>query len=143
MDLKSNKKYLENCKNSQNRFKRPLLLIMLCRRRKEKRNTTKKGFSSSVKVTYSVPSGLRPFWATKSPLIMIKNAFYFTLKPFPFYFCLEILVRQQKRLHWRDKVNFKIYNVIAWLNNNYNRHTDQYPKKQRQSGNKIWSITRI
>ena len=46
-------------------------------------------------------------------------------------------------LDWKDKVNFKIYDVTTWLTNNYNTHIAQYLAKQRQPGNETWSINRI
>ena len=73
-------------------------------------------------------SGLRQFVATESPLKMIKNAFYFTLKSL---FVLEILTllfwlcgHIEKRFDWKDKVNFKIYDVIIWSINNCNTHIE-------------------
>ena len=57
---------------------------------------------------------------------MIKSAFYFTskalfvLKIFEFFSLL--FGRLAKRLDWKDKVNFKIYDVIAWFTNNCNTH---------------------
>ena len=35
----------------------------------------------------------------------------------------------EKRLDWKDKVNFKIYFVTAWLTNNSNTHITQYLEK--------------
>ena len=35
----------------------------------------------------------------------------------------------EKRLDQKDNVNFKIYDVTAWLINNCNTHIDQYLKK--------------
>ena len=65
-------------------------------------------------------SGLRKFLKAESSLKMMKNAFYFTLKAL---FALKIF----KFLFWlfghaensliKKKVNFKIYNVTAWLTN--------------------------
>ena len=34
-----------------------------------------------------------------------------------------------KRLDKKDKVNFEIYDVTAWLTNNYNRHSVEYLTK--------------
>ena len=57
---------------------------------------------------------------------MIKNDFYFILKAL---FVLKVF----KYLYWlfghvyeKDKVNFEIYDVTAWLTNNYNTHIAQY-----------------
>ena len=36
---------------------------------------------------------------------------------------------RKKRLDWKDKVIFKIYDVTAWLTNNYNPHIAQYLTK--------------
>ena len=59
--------------------------------------------------------------ATESSLKMMKNAFYFTseatfvLKIFKiFFYCVA------KQLDKKDKINFKIYDVITWLTNNCN-----------------------
>ena len=71
-------------------------------------------------------SGLTQFLATESSLEMMKNGFYFTskalfvLKIFKFLFWLFGHV--SKRLDLKDKVNFKFYDVLAWLTNNYNKH---------------------
>ena len=37
-------------------------------------------------------------------------------------FCLDFLVMLKKRFDYKDKVNFKIYDVTTWLINNYNTH---------------------
>ena len=50
----------------------------------------------------------------------MKNAFYFMLKA---VFVLEIFtlfVYVEKRLDKKADVNFKIYDVIDWVTNNYN-----------------------
>ena len=64
---------------------------------------------------------------------MMKNAFYFTLKaPFvlkTFKFLSWLLGPVAKRLDKKDKVNFKFYDVTAWLANNCNTHIGQYLKK--------------
>ena len=62
---------------------------------------------------------------------MMKNAFYFILKS---YFvlktfidsCLNFLDMQKRRFDEKDKVNFEIYDVTAWLTKNYNTHIAQY-----------------
>ena len=41
-------------------------------------------------------------------------------------FCLEFLIMQKKWLDQKNKVNFKIYDVTAWLTNNYNTYIAQY-----------------
>ena len=58
-------------------------------------------------------------------------------------FCLHFLVMQNKWLDQKEKVNFKIYDVTAWLTNNYNIRIAQYLKKERQPANEIWSVNRI
>ena len=78
-------------------------------------------------------SGLRQFLATESPLKMMKNGFYctsksvFVLKVSGFLSCPFVHVA--KRLDEKDKVNFKIYEVTAWLTNNCNTHSMQYLEK--------------
>ena len=49
----------------------------------------------------------------------------------------------KKRLDQKDKINFKIHDVTAWLTNNYNTHIAQYITKQTQRDNETWSINRI
>ena len=44
-------------------------------------------------------------------------------------FVLAFWPCRKKRLDYEDKVNFKIYDVTAWLTNNYNTHTVQYLTK--------------
>ena len=71
-------------------------------------------------------SDLRQCLATESPLKIMKNAFYFTSKaPFVLkifkifsWFFSHVL----KRLDWKDKVNFKFYDVIAWLTNYFSTY---------------------
>ena len=62
-------------------------------------------------------SGLRQFLVTESPLKLIKNA-YFTLKSLfvlkIFKFLSWLFDQVEKRLDWKDEVNFKIYNVTTW-----------------------------
>ena len=64
---------------------------------------------------------------------MMKNAFYFILEALfilkIFKFCLKFFVIYRKRVDLKDKVNFKIYNVTAWLSNNYNMRIAQYLMK--------------
>ena len=62
---------------------------------------------------------------------MIKKAFYFTSKARFVFKILNFLFLlfgdAAKQLHKKDKVNFKfIYNVTAWLTNNYNTHIAHY-----------------
>ena len=66
-----------------------------------------------------------------SPLKMMKNALYFILKAL---FVLKIFrflsfwaCREKNDLIGKiPKLNFKIYNVTAWLTKNYNTHIRQY-----------------
>ena len=64
----------------------------------------------------------------------MKNAFYFilkglfVLKMFKFL-CVDALAMQKKRLDLKDKVNFKIDYVTAWLTKNYSTHIAQYLPK--------------
>ena len=67
----------------------------------------------------------------------MKNAFYFILKALfvlnIFGFCLDLLIMQKKGLDEKDKVNFKIYDVTAWLAKNYNPYFAQYLTKDNQT----------
>ena len=77
----------------------------------------------------------------------MKNAFYFTLKALfvlkIFKFLPRLFGHVEKRFDWKDKVNFKIYNVTAWLSSNFNAHIAQYLKKQKESDNETWSVNSI
>ena len=59
------------------------------------------------------------FLTTESPLKIMKNAFYVTLKilfVLKVFKCLSLLFDHVgKRLDWKDKVNFKIDEIVAWL----------------------------
>ena len=76
------------------------------------------------------PFGSWQFWAAESPLKVMTNAFYFTSKAlfvFKMYKFLSWLFGQvTKLLDKKDKINFKFYNVTAWLTNNCNIHNAQY-----------------
>ena len=52
------------------------------------------------------------------------------------------MAKLKKRLHQKDKINFKIYEVATWLTNNGNTHIAQYLTK-KQPDNETWSIDRI
>ena len=58
-----------------------------------------------------------------------KNSFYFILKAV-FVFKISILVLPfwsfRRKRGQKDKVNFGIYDVRAWLTNNYNIYIAQY-----------------
>ena len=81
----------------------------------------------------SALSGLRQFLTAESPLKVMTNAFYFTstalfiLKIFKFL--SRLFDHVAKRLDKKDKVNFKFYDVPAWLSNNFNTHIAQYLEK--------------
>ena len=60
-----------------------------------------------------------------------------------FKFLCWLFYRVKKRLDYKDKVNFKIYDVTAWLTNNYNTHIAQYLTRWRQLGNEFWTGNRI
>ena len=59
--------------------------------------------------------------------------FYFFLKPFfvlkIFNFLSLLFGHVEKQLDQKEKVNFKIYDITAWLRNNCNIHIAQYLKK--------------
>ena len=64
---------------------------------------------------------------------MIKNASYFTAKALfvlkIFKFLSRLFGHVAKRLDKKDKVNFKFYDVTAWLKDNRNAHIAQYFEK--------------
>ena len=78
-------------------------------------------------------SGLRHFLAAESFLKMMKNAFYFTSEALFFLkifnFMSWLFGQVAKRLHKKDKVNSKSYDVTAWLTNSCNTHIALYLKK--------------
>ena len=78
-------------------------------------------------------SGQRQFLAAESPLKMMKNAFYFTSKALfllkIFKFLSWLFGHVAKWLDKKDKINFKFYDVTAWLTNNCNTHIAQYLEK--------------
>ena len=71
--------------------------------------------------------------AAESPLKMMKNALYFTLKALLvlkiFKFLSWLFGQVAKRLDKKDKINFKFYDATAWLTNNCNTHIAQYLEK--------------
>ena len=81
----------------------------------------KRLFRSSFKLKGAL-SGLRQFMATESRLKTMKNTFYFTSKALfvlkIFKFLSWLFGHVVKRLDKKDKVNFKFYDVTAWLRNN-------------------------
>ena len=64
---------------------------------------------------------------------MIKNGFIFMSKSLfvlkIFKFLSWLFGHVAKRLDKKDKVNFKFYDVMAWLTNNCNTHIAEYLKK--------------
>ena len=63
----------------------------------------------------------------------MKTGFYVTLKAF---FALKIfkflswrIGHVEKRLDYKDNINFKIYDVTTWVINNCNTHNAQYLTK--------------
>ena len=78
-------------------------------------------------------SGLKQLLTTESRLKMIKNAFYFISKVFfvpkIFQFLSWLFGHVAKWLDKKDKVNFKFYEVTAWLANNCNTNIVQYFEK--------------
>ena len=81
----------------------------------------------------SALSGLRKYLATKSPLQVMKNDFYFTLKALSvlkiFRFLFSLFGHVEKLLDYKNKANFKIYDVTTWSTDNCNIHIAQYFKK--------------
>ena len=66
-------------------------------------------------------------------LNMIKNAFFFVLKPRfvlrYLNFCPNFFGHVGKSLDKKAEVNFKNYDVIYWETNSYNRYIAQHGKK--------------
>ena len=77
----------------------------------------------------------------------MKNVFYFTLKTLFVFkmskFLCELFGHIEKRLCWKDEVNFKIYDFTDWETKNCNTYINQYLKKNGQSNNEIWTVNRI
>ena len=71
--------------------------------------------------------------ATESPLKMMKNAFYLTLKAYfvsRLFKLLSLLFDHvEKRFDSQDKVNFKFHDATTWETNICNTHITQYLKK--------------
>ena len=65
-----------------------------------------------------VLSGLKQFLATESPLKVMKNAFYFTLKALfvlkIYKFLSWLFGHVKKRVDEKGKVNFRIFDVTIW-----------------------------
>ena len=86
--------------------------------------------SFSLTSDFRLPKKLFFICFNEIPLKMMKNASHFILKAVfilkIFKFCLDFLVMKEKRLDLKDMIDFKIYDVTAWLTNNYNTHITQY-----------------
>ena len=46
----------------------------------------------------------------------------------------------KKRLDQKDKVNFKIHDVTAWVTNNHNKHIAQYLTKKSNQAMKLGQL---
>ena len=83
----------------------------------------------------------------ESPLKVMKNDYYFILKAIfvlkIFKFLSWLFDHYQKTAWLKDKVNFKIYDVITWWANNWNTYITQYLTKKRQQDKETWSNNRI
>ena len=77
-----------------------------------------------------------------NPFKNIKNAFYFILKTLlvleTFKFLCWFFGLVKERLDYKDKADFKNYDVTVWSINNYITHKGQYLTKERQPDNEIW-----
>ena len=77
-------------------------------------------------------------WKT---LKMMKNVFLFHLKAlFVVKICKFLswlFDHVEKRLDSKNKINFKIYDVTAWLTNNCNTHIYQYLKSKSNQATKF------
>ena len=76
---------------------------------------------------------------------MLKNAFYFTSKALfflkVFNFLSWLFGRVAKQLDLRDKVNFKIYGVTAWLTNNCNTNIARISRSKGNQAIKFGQLT--
>ena len=82
-------------------------------------------FKVVFKGTFSF-SGLRQFETTENPLKVMKNAFYFTSKALfilkMFKFLSWHFSHAAKPLDQNNKVDYKFYDITAWLANNRNTY---------------------
>ena len=85
-------------------------------------------FSIIHKILKGALSGLRQILAAESPLKIMKNTFYFMSEAL-FILKSWLFGHAAKCLDKKDKVNFKFYDVTAWLTNNCNTHIAQYLEK--------------
>ena len=72
---------------------------------------------------------------TKNVYLILKALFVFKMFKVLSWLFGDI----RKRLYKKAKVDLKIYDVCSWEPNNRNANITQYLKKQRTSGNEIWS----
>ena len=72
---------------------------------------------------------------TKNVYLILKALFVFKMFKVLSWLFDDI----RKRLYKKAKVDLKIYDVYSWEPNNRNANITQYLKKQRTSGNEIWS----
>ena len=95
----------------------------------------KVGLSPSKKKFFASMIALQKWW----------KMFISSLKLFSFSrylnFC-RLFGHVEKTAWLKNKVNYEIHDVTAWLTN-YNTHISQYLPNQRQPDNKIWSVNRI
>ena len=84
---------------------------------------------------------------SESPLKMMEDAFYFILKVLFFLKIFKLLfwlfAPVEKRLDFKDKVIFKLYDIRTWETNYCNIHITQCLKKQMQSHNAIGPVNRM
>ena len=96
-------------------------------------NNDNKGIVFHIALSYfifkSALSGLRQFWASESPLKMMKNNFYFTLKAVVVLKRFKFLVMYKNGLIRKTRLIKKKYDVTSRLTNNYNTHIAQHLKK--------------
>ena len=89
--------------------------------------------NSSCSIFKHVLPGLRQYLETESPLQMMKNAFYFTLKVLLvfniFKLCPDYFGHVGKWLDKKVNNNLNIFDVIKWETINYNKHIAQNLKK--------------
>ena len=89
------------------------------------------------------------FCFIETPTKVMKNVFYFMLKPIfvlKIFNFLSLFSHVRKQLDKKTKNNFKVYDIADWTAN-YNTHIAQYPKQQFCKSVKakqwIWSVTRM
>ena len=55
------------------------------------------------------------------------------------YFEKKVMIRKFDK---KAMINFKMYIVTNWRDNNNYTHIAQYPKEQRQTDNEVWLINK-